>query len=101
MDYKGLNNVTINIKFLIPVTEEEIMDELFGNIIFSNLDLSSGYYQIQAKLKDLQKIVLRIHEVYYEFLTMPFKLTYAPSTFHSIMNEVFKPYHKNLFMKFL
>ena len=42
----------------------------------------------------------RTHEGHYEFLVMPFGLSNAPSTFQSLMNEVFQPYLTKLVLVF-
>lgn len=99
MDYKGLNSIIIKDRFSILVVEE-LMDELFEAKIFSKLDLRLGYHQIWVKPKDVQKIGFRTHERRYEFLVMSFGVTNAPSTFPSIMNEIFKPYLKRFMLGF-
>jgi hypothetical protein len=91
VDYRSLNDVTINNKYLLPRIED-LFDQMRCARVFSKIDLRSGYHQMKIGPSDIPKMAFLTRYGLYEFMVMSFGLTNAPTYFMNLMNKVFMEY---------
>lgn len=60
---------TVKVKFSILVIDE-LLDELFGSVEFSKLDLRFRCHQVRANPNDILKIAFRTYDEHSEFLVL-------------------------------
>jgi len=80
---------------------EELLEKQFirpsvspwgASVVFSKIDLRSGYHQIRVKAEDMSKTVFRTRYGHYEYSVTPFGVTNVPGVFMEYMNRIFHPY---------
>lgn len=85
--YIELNAVTVPDSYLLPP-----MDECIYSIedarVFSSLDATSGYWQIEVNDSEKEKRAFTTYHELYKRTDMPFGLKYAPATFQHVMDIV-------------
>jgi hypothetical protein len=78
-------------QYMLPRIDD-LFDQMKGATVFSNIDLRSGYHQLQIKEDDIPKTTFKMRFGHYEFIFLLFGLTNAPGVFMSLMNGVFRDY---------
>lgn len=100
VDYRRLNEVTIDDKFPIP-NIESIFDKLGRAQYFTTLDLAKGFHQILVDEKDRAKTAFSTPQGHFEYVRMPFGLKNAPATFQRMMNYVLRDYINKICVVYL
>jgi hypothetical protein len=91
VDYRSLNELTINNKYPLPRTED-LFDQMKEASVFSKIDLRSGYHQLKIRESDIPKTAFHTWYGLYEYTVMSFELTNAPAYLMYLMNKVFMEY---------
>jgi len=91
VDYRGLNKVTIQNKYPIPLMTE-LRDQVCDAQIFTKLDLKDGFHLIRVRKGDEWKTAFRTRYGHYQYRVMPFGLVNPPATFQTMMNEILREF---------
>ncbi|CAF4146871.1 unnamed protein product, partial [Rotaria sp. Silwood2] len=93
VDYRKLNNITIQDNYPLPNLEQAIQ-MVGGHKYYTKLDLRSGYFQIPIREEDKPKTAfITIHGLY-EFNVLAQGLKNSPPSFQRIMSNLLLPCKK-------
>jgi len=88
VDLRPLNQRIHPQKFPFPIIED-LLDQLYGKVVFTKLDLRDGFYQIRIHSDDTKYFSFATPTGQYEFLTMPFGYSEAPAEFQKRLLNIF------------
>ncbi|KAF9760594.1 Retrovirus-related Pol polyprotein from transposon [Nosema granulosis] len=100
IDYRPLNKISIKDSYPLPRIDD-ILDSLGGAKIFTTLDATSGYYQIEMAEEDKEKTAFAFKGGLYEFNRMPFGLCNAPATFQRAMDVILEDFRGEFVLPYL
>jgi hypothetical protein len=100
IEFRQLNKVIVNNKYHLARIDG-LFDQLREKNINSKIDLRSKYHQVRIKEEDINKTTFRTKYGHYGFVVVPFGLTYAPTIFMCLMNEIFRNYLDKFVIMFL
>eukprot|EP00253_Pinus_taeda_P026722 PITA_26722 len=100
IDYRDLNRATVKNQYPMPRTND-LFDQMKGVVVFSKIDLRSGYHQRKISENNISKTAFCTRFGHYEFTVVPFGLTNAPAVFMNLMNSIFHEYLDQFVQVFL
>ena len=87
IDLRKLNSKTLKDSYALPRIEQTL-EHLKGSKVFSTLDLTSGYWQVEMAEECKQFTAFTVGPLgFYECEAMPFGANNAPATFQRLMEE--------------
>jgi len=87
-DYRALNSMTIKNKYSLPLISELVL-QLCGARYFTKLDVRWGFNNVRIKPGDEWKVAFRTNRGLFEPLVMFFGMTNSPTTFQTMINDIF------------
>jgi hypothetical protein len=89
LDPRKINLLIPSCNYPLPLIHD-ILNSLKGSIVFSKIDLTSGFLQFILHRLDRKKAVFTLQGVPYEFIGTPFGFKHVPSVFQRVMAKIFR-----------
>lgn len=100
VDFRELNSNTVRDHYPLPLIQDHI-DKLGKARFFSSLDMESGFHQIRISEESIEKTAFVTPDGQYEYLSMPFGLSNAPSVYQRAINAALGDYRDNIALVYI
>ena len=87
-DYKVTVNQVLDVEQYPLPKPEELFATLAGGSVFSKLDLSQAYLQLQLDEASTPYVTINTHQGLYSYTRLPFGVASAPAIFQKMMDTV-------------
>jgi len=88
-DYRALNTITVKNRYSLSLISK-LVSQLRGARYFTKLDVCWGFNNICIKPGDEWKVAFCTNHGLFEPLVMFFRMTNSPTTFQTMMNDIFR-----------
>src|SRR6195952_1849897 len=88
-DYRALNAMTVKNRYPLPLIND-LINQLKGARFFTKLDIRWGFNNVRIREGDEWKAAFWTNRGLFEPLVMYFGLTNSPTTFQTMMNNIFQ-----------
>ena len=92
VDFRATNKITLKDSHALARIDDSI-DALQGNVYFSTVDLSSGFWQMEVEPNDRHKTAFSTGDGLYQWKVMPMGMKNSSSSFTRLMELVFRGMH--------
>ena len=89
IDYRMLNELTVKDNYPLPLISD-VLNALARAVIYSTLDLTSGYHQVSLDEMSRKYTAFRCEFGFFEYTVMPMGLCNAGSTFQRMVEHVLR-----------
>lgn len=87
-DFKVTINPNVEREHYPLPNVEDLFASLAGGKVFSKLDLSHAYQQLELDAESQHYVTVNTHKGTYRYLRMPYGVSSAPSIFQSVMDQI-------------
>ena len=88
-DYRALNAITIKNRYPLLLISE-LVSQLCRAKYFTKLDVQWGFNNVHIKPRDEWKVAFHTNHNLFEPLVIFFGMTNSPTTFQTMMNDIFR-----------
>jgi transposase InsO family protein len=87
-DYKvSINSVVDDEQYNLPTTQD-LYHELAGSKVFTKLDLSHAYAQLEVESESQKYLTINTHKGLYRYTKLPYGVKSSPKIFQRVMDQI-------------